>query len=60
LYLLGSEWQLRSWKFRRYDVTNLAEGLAGTSIACPSRGPDLYRAYLAYLVDSGLLDPPRT
>jgi hypothetical protein len=58
LYLLGTEWQLRAWKFRSYAVDNLRQGLRDTSITCPAPGPELYHRYLSFFVHAGLLEPP--
>jgi phthiocerol/phenolphthiocerol synthesis type-I polyketide synthase E len=42
---------------RRFDDRNTREGLAGTSVACPSAG-ELLPTYFNFLIGSGFLPPP--
>ena len=42
-----------------FDMRQTLEGLSGTSIACPTIGDRLLRAYIAFFAESGFFPPAR-
>ena len=42
-----------------FDCKNTLDGLAGTSIVCPSMDDKLLKTYFSYFISSGFLEPPK-
>jgi thioester reductase-like protein len=55
---LSGTWPLDRIPAARYDQSNVALGLAGSSISCPPMTEDLLHTYLDYYRDSGYLPAP--